>query len=259
MPGQAAAQNGKYLYAIVACADDPGAVQAGRDYGPIGIDGGTVYTLSGGRAAAVVSCVPNEKVRPQRRHLAAHQEVLKRLMEETTPLPMAFGVIADGPDAIQGILSHNRDAFFEQLQRVAGKVEMGLRITWDVPNIFEYFVDTHPELRVTRDRFFGIHRNPSQEEKIELGRMFDRTLDEDREAHAEKVEGVLSRHCAEIKRNRCRNEREVMNLACLVGREGQAEFEAGIFEAAEIFDNTFVFDYNGPWPPHNFVDINLRT
>jgi hypothetical protein len=28
-------------------------------------------------------------------------------------------------------------------------------------------------------------------------------------------------------------------------------------EAAKLFDNHFSFDYNGPWPPYNFVNVNL--
>ena len=64
--------------------------------------------------------------------------------------------------------------------------------------------------------------------------------------------------CFEIKRNPTKNEREVMNLACLVRRqESQTTFEAAIFEAAKLFDNNFTFDFNGPWAPHNFVDIEL--
>ena len=76
-------------------------------------------------------------------------EVISRLMEETTPLPMSFGIIADGPGAVRRILSRNRRAFLQQLANVAGKVEMGLRVTWDVPNVIEYFVLTHPELQAT--------------------------------------------------------------------------------------------------------------
>ena len=133
-------------------------------------------------------------------------------------LPMAFGIIADGPKAIQKILSRNHEAFLKQLQRVAGMVEMGLRVSWDVPNIFEYFVNTHKDLRAARDRFLGPYQNPSQEDKIELGRLFDHLLNEDREAFTEKVEEILSGYCREIKRNKCRNESEVMSLACLVER-----------------------------------------
>ncbi len=252
MPGKTETRSGKYLYAIVADSQD-------RNYGSFGVDGSTVYAISDGRVTAVVSDIPNARIRPERRHLAAHQEVLKRLMEESTPLPMTFGIIADGLKEIRKILSRNREAFLEQLHRVAGKVEMGLRVTWDLPNVFEYFVHTHPELRAARDRFLGTHREPTQEEKIEVGRIFERILNEDREVYTERVEEVLSPRCFEIKRNPQRNEREVINLACLVGREAPAEFEAGIFEAARLFDNNFAFDFNGPWAPHNFVDIDLKS
>jgi hypothetical protein len=141
---------------------------------------------------------------------------------------------------------------------VAGKVEMGLRVAWDVPNIFEYFVNTHAELRLARDRLVGARHEFTQEEKIELGRMFDRLLHDDREDHTRKVERVLARVCVEFKPNPCRNEHEVMNLACLVRRERSEEFSAGVFTAAKLFDNNFSFDYSGPWAPHNFVDLDLE-
>jgi len=210
------------------------------------------------RTISVVSDVPSGKVRPERSCLAAHQQVLKRLMAEATPLPMSFGILADSPAAVRKMLSRNQQALLDQLRRVAGRVEMGLRVTWDVPNIFEYFVNTHPELRLLRDRLLGIQHEPTQEQKIEVGRMFDRLLNEDRDAYAEKVEGILAPFCAEIERNKCRNEREVLNLACLVERAAMPQFETGVFEAAKQFDNNFAFDYNGPWAPHNFVEIDLQ-
>jgi hypothetical protein len=239
-----------YLYAVAPASK-------GWNFGPIGVDGGTVSSIANGRVSAVVSEVP-QKLRPERRQLAAHQEVLKRLMLEADGvLPVSFGVVADDAEAIRGILSRSQKPFLEQLRRVAGRVEMGLRVTWDVPNIFDYFVHMHPELRVARDRSFSGHREPTQDDKIELGRLFDRLLMEDREAHTERVVELLTPNCAEIKRNTPRTEREAVNLACLVGRDGQQQFEAAVFEAAKLFDNSYAFDYNGPWAPHNFVDVTL--
>lgn len=251
MAVQASKKTGRYLYAVVAG-------HAERSYGTYGIDDSIIYSIPGGEVTAVVSDVPNGRLRPERRHLSAHQDVLRRLMEESTPLPMSFGIIADGRNTIEKILTENQAAFQKQIERVAGKVEMGLRVSWDVGNIFDYFVVTHPELRLARDRFFGTHREPAQEDKIELGRMFDRILNEDRESSSDDVENVLFRYCFEIKRNKCRTEREVMNLACLVGRDAEARFEEGVLEAAKLFDNNFAFDYNGPWAPHNFVDVQLE-
>jgi hypothetical protein len=244
---------GRYLYAVVRSG-------SAGEYGARGINGGLVYPLAHGPVAAVVSDVPYQKIRPERVNLAAHQEVLKRLMEVGALLPMSFGIIADGPKAIQKILARHQSPLVKQLNRVEGKVEMGLRVVWDVPNIFDYFVTTHPELRALRDEFFASHREPTQENKIEIGRMFERLLNEDREACAHQVEEALTPYCAEIKRSHGKHEREVMHLACLVGRDAasQAGFEGAVFQAASRFDRNFAFDYSGPWPPANFVDLNLK-
>lgn len=252
MGGNATKNGGKYLYAVIPAAGD-------HKYGDIGIDGESVYLIADKQVAAVVSNFSNGKIRPERRHVAAHQAVLKRLMEEETPLPITFGVITEGVKEIKRILSLNRKPFAEQLSRVHGKVEMGLRVAWDVPNIFEYFVNTHEEIRAARDQLFGKNRVPTQEDKIEVGRLFDRILQEDREEHWDRVKAILSPACFEIKRNVPRTERDVMNLACLVGRDVVGkDFEEAIFEAARGFDNNFKFDFNGPWSPHNFVDVELR-
>lgn len=244
------ATEGLYLYAIAAGPD----VQT---HGVIGLFDGKVFAIADGHIAALVSEVPDEKIRPERRNLAHHQGVLKRLMEESTVLPMSFGIIADGPKAIRRILAKNHEEFARELRRVDGAVEMGLRVVWDVPNIFEYFVNNHTELQVARDHFLGKYREPTQVDKIEVGRLFDRLLKEDREVHTGRVEEILSARCSEIRRNPTRVEKEVMNLACLVKREALPKFETAIFEAAKLFDNNFSFDYNGPWAPHNFVELDL--
>ncbi len=252
MDGKELKNGRKYLYAVIPATGE-------QEYGNIGIDGEKVYLITDNQVAAVVSDYGSGKIRPERRHIAAHQAVLKRLMEDETPLPITFGVMAEGAKEIKRILSLNRKTFTEQLHRVHGKVEMGLRVAWDVPNIFEYFVNTHSDLRAARDQFMGNSRVPSQEDKIEVGRLFDRVLQEDREEHSDRVESILSPACFEIKRNVPRTERDVMNLACLFSRDAvDKDFEAAIFEAARGFDNNFSFDFNGPWAPHNFVDVELR-
>ena len=243
---------GRYLYAII---DGGGEREA---LGFDGVDGAEVYSMGDGQISAVVSDLPDRKVRPERRKLAAHHEVLKKLMTDRTVLPMAFGLIADGPESVRRILKLNSRVFGEQIRRLKGKVEMGLRVAWDVPNIFEYALKIHPELLELRDHIFRGGREPSQDDKIEVGRTFDRLMTEEREAHVERVSTVLAVHCAEIKSNKVRNDREVLNLAALVDRDKMKDFEAGVIEAARSFDNHFAFDFNGPWPPHNFVEIELR-
>jgi len=253
---------GRYIYAIIRT---PAAASAEKRPGfpwvseCIGFEGRAVYPIPGGPVAAVVSDIPNHSLRAERRNLAVHYDVLKRLMKQEAVLPMAFGIIADSSDAIRRVLRWRQSTLVDQLERVAGKAEMGLKVTWTAPNIFEYFVNTHDELRTLRDELFRDGRDPPPQEKIELGRLFQRTLNEDRAEHTRTVLSVLRPLCFEIKENKLRTEREVMNLACLVGQGSQTEFERGVFEAAKRFDDNYSFDFSGPFLPHNFVEVDLRA
>ena len=114
-PKRTTKQTGCYLYAILAGADS-------KHFGPCGIDGSLVYTISDGGLAAVVSDVPRDKLRPERRRLAAHHEVLKQLLGRGALLPMAFGIISEGTAAIERILDLNQEPFAEQLARLTRPV-----------------------------------------------------------------------------------------------------------------------------------------
>ncbi len=242
---------GEYLYAIAES-------RSKDDYGEAGIDGAPVRWLSTGQVAALVSRTSRPHLRPERRNLALHNAVLKWAMQDSTVLPVAFGVVATDEEALLRALTENHAALAAQLARVRDKVEMGLRVVWEVQNLFEYFVRLRPELRAARDAMLGSGQSARRDEMIELGRLFAVLLEQERDRHVERVVQVLGRHGFTTKRNLTPNERDVLNLACLIPRTAQTEFEHAVTEAAAAFDNNFTFDFNGPWAPHNFVELNLR-
>lgn len=242
----------KYLYAIINGSE--------KNIPPLkGMLDKKVYLVAQGTMAAVVSDVKQKKMRPQRRNLAAHQKVLNALLDHCTPLPVTFGVVADGSNAVKQLLSTHREILGQAFDRVRGKMEMGLRATWCVPNIFEFFTETHATLRKERDRLYGRRHDPSKDQKIELGSLFDRLLQSDRDQHTATVEALLNGCCAEIKRGPCRDELRIMDLACLVERGAQQTFEKQVLRAAGEFDNNVSFDFTGPWVPHSFVNLRLEV
>lgn len=244
--------NGKYIYGFTRSdVKFNSAMQ--------GIDGKQVFIICGNDVAAVVSDAPSGKLRPERKNLSAHNNVIKEVMKTLAILPVAFGVVADNEAGIKKILKLNRDSFVSQLKRLEGRVEMGLKIVWDVENIFEFMVKSHRTLELFRDNVFLKPTGATQEEKLELGRMFEAVLTEDREKHLATVRGILKNYCCEIKVNKPKDEKTVAKLACLVEKAKLEQFEKGIFDAAKVFDDNYAFDFNGPWAPHNFVDIKLKT
>lgn len=244
--------DGRYLYGIIRTIP-------GETFGNVGIgdSGNTVYTIQYKDIAAVVSNISAGKIRPERKNLASHNQVMREVMKKGTVLPLAFGHISPNDTAIIKLLFKNYKDFSQQLTRLDGKVEMGVKVLWDVENIFEFFVRTHRELEIFRDEIFSKPCGPAHEEKMELGRMFDNLLNQERDAHTKIVTEILGPYCHEIRQNKPKDEKMVMNLAILIDKDGQEGFEKGVFEAAKIFDNNFSFDYNGPWVPHNFVQMLL--
>lgn len=239
---------GTYLYAILA-----GTAGVG-ELGSIGVEGGEVYCVTAGDITAAVSRVSRARLRPERKHLLAHQAVLRRLMEQCTVLPAAFGLVARSDEAVRGRLVENGELFREQLGRVAGKVEMGLRVSWNAPDLIDYFVATHPELGAARERLRG-QTEVGREELIAVGKLFESLREAAREAHSERVVRELQEASAEVQLNPPRGEREVMNLSCLVRREQLGAFEKAIEAAAAPFDDHFTFELNGPWAPHSFTEL----
>lgn len=247
------ANAGKFIYALAE------AGEGDQIYQVRGLNKSTVYAITEGNVAAVVSDIHSPRVRPERRNLMAHRAVLQHLMDAGSLLPMRFGVIAASAPAVRNLLATNAGAIGEQMERVAGRLEMGLRVFWDVGNIYEYFVGNHPMLRTARDRMLAEGDGGGREARIELGRLYEHLISEERRQHTERVVEVLRDYCEEIVDSPPKKEKEVMNLACLVGREAMAGFEKGVIEASRPFDSTYLFDYTGPWAPHNFVDLDLHN
>jgi len=245
-----AVEAGLYLYGIIDARD-------GLDVSTSGIDGGNIETIEADGIAAVITRVARQKIRPQRANLAAHNNLLRELVEHQAVIPCAFGMIASSEEQLQEVLRANHDELLRELNRFRGKVEMGLSVYWNTSNIFEFLVDANQDLKQMRDRVFRSGRAPSMEERLELGKLFESLLQQCRERHTRQVVDTLSPYCTEIRTVDPGREQMIMKLVCLVPKDRQGRFEEGIQEAARRFDDHYNFKYSGPWAPFDFVDVTL--
>jgi hypothetical protein len=248
---------GCYLYGFIRSAED-------RDFGSIGLEHedkpGHVHTVRAGSVAAVVSDYPaRRKLMPLRKNLDPHHRVIREVMKTATIVPMAFGHVARSEDEVTRTLRRHRDDIRSELDRVDGKVEMSLKVKWDVENIFDHFVGVDQELAAFRDRVFGRAHAPSQAEKIELGRMFEERLDREREEQTDHVVEAFDSWVSEVKVIPPKSETVIMDLAFLVERARLTAFGERVCQVAGTFPAQVLFDYGGPWAPFNFVELDLRT
>jgi hypothetical protein len=245
-----ALEAGLYLYGITLA---PRALPAEV----CGVENSGVEQIVEGSLAAIVTRVTVQRIRPQRSNLAAHHRVLGKLADQRPILPVAFGTVADGEEQLRQVLRSRQNLLLGQLNRLEGKIEMGLSVSWETPNIFEFFVATHQELEEMRNRLFRPGRTPTFDEKVELGKRFESLLHESRRRHTRQVIDALSPYCVEIRTIDPAGEKTIMKLACLVEGNRRRQWEDGIEAVARHFDHHYCFKYTGPWPPHNFADVEL--
>jgi hypothetical protein len=241
---------GKYVYAFVRAADTQSILAKG-------LSGLNDCELSGsivGSLGAITSEIPVEKIRPRRQLLAAHQAVVTEISRQWDMLPVSFGLIAESEAELMRILSANSDVLETQLDRVGGQVEMNLVIKLNTENVFQYFVDRSPELQEARS---VITAGASRDEMIEMGRMFERLLAGEREKHGQQILASVQDVCKEAELQPARGEDELVRLNCLIDRDDEARFSAVIHQAAEAYNEDYVFNFSGPWPPYSFVTLSL--
>jgi hypothetical protein len=246
---------GTYLYCVVPASLAP------QVKGLTGIEGGEVFALQGDGLAAIVSEVATrEELRPERRLLSAHQDVLKRMNEMSSAvLPVSFGTIAESPEGVRGLLEHYGKEFSSQLKRVDGKVEMRVRVVYasEKPNVFEFLVASSPELRELRDRVAQSGRQASREDKIDLGQKMEAVLSAVREQATTKLEQGIGK-LGEVRQNPPRNETELVSSAWLIPKTRQRDFEAAVEKARQLFPDSFSVQQSGPFPPYDFVELHIK-
>ncbi len=241
-----------YIYAITR-ADEPDIEL------PPGVAGQPVTRVVSGPLGAFVSEYSASTIRAERRHIAPSQSVLRVLQGAMDLLPTAFGTLTPDADAMAALLDRNQEKLLAQLERIAGAVEMGVRLSMDVPDPIAYLLELSPELRQARDRLFSRRKTPSHEERIRLGQLCDGVLRRYQESQSERLVAQLTPASTSIMTLPIQGDKQIANLAVLVPRTGVQEFESAVQVIADGFDDRLAFALNGPWPPYNFVQLELDS
>lgn len=251
--------HGTYIYGIGKLDANLQGGRGGSQVSQItGIGDATVGELVHGDLVALTSELEIAgKLRPQRKHLAAHQRVLREAGADATVLPMAFGVVADDAEGVRTLLDEHAEALHAELERVDGCVEMGLKLRWIVENIFEHFVSEYPDLRERRDEIARLGDAAPHDLRVQTGRLFGGILESERHTHQSVMLDHLEPICRDIDRQEPADESLAVSLSCLVERDRVSDFEAAVEAAAHDYDERYGFELSGPWAPHSFVQLDL--
>jgi hypothetical protein len=245
----------RYVYCII-----PGDER--QVFGREGIGGlGTqVYTIPYQDISAVVSDAALEAPEPTIEHVLAHEGVIEEAMAEHTVLPLRFGVVFASEARVKEMLAENYPQYKENLARLDGKVELGLKVLWREEEIRREVERASERVARFREEMAGRAQELKRARGTPAMRGKSYYLQMKLEKDVTQLEQLV-REEMEVAR-----EREALRIfqdlrgravdACLASRGEIESFSQRVEELKSAnAEKGMEFALSGPWPPYNFIHM----
>jgi hypothetical protein len=255
MSGEHQGRELRYVYAVTAPLEAPLPDGVG------GVGGSTPYTVHHAGLDAVVSRVPEtdfaeEPLKARLEDLdwlektaRAHQTVVDALTAVTCPLPLRLATVYRDDDGVRRALEEGRDEFRAALDRLAGRVEWGVKV-YAQPGSEPAQDSASSGAPVSGREFLRRRRQEvtSRENALEEAERLGRTLHAALTAQAEDVR-VYPAQNPQLSRVPGQN---LLNAAYLVPRESSEQFVNRV-EQLGTHDPVVRVELTGPWAPYSFA------
>ena len=237
---------GKLFYAVFLAERE-------CNFGPVGLDNETVHSIHYKDIGALVSNYPRvDSIKLLRKNLAPYHQVVRKVSEHFTTIPARFGQIGRDAGEVGIALRKNYQMIRAGLARLDKKVEMGLKVNWDVEDVFQYFIGKDERLRGLRNRLMNEGKLPDQKALIDFGSYFHKRMDQVREQITEKVLAALP--SGEARVEEIHDDSMVTNAVLLIEKSLRKQLEDTIDELGKSMGDEYSLKLDGPWPPFSFVD-----
>jgi len=246
---------GKYIYGIIASSNEnawdisglgrscPVYTMAHQDLSCVVCDylGGEFGSMS---KEEVIRC------------LLAHQVAVERVMREYSILPVKFGTVLASCDEVRDLLAQGHSLFAGALAWIQDKVEVEVAATWDTGRVL-LESSTQPEIVRVREAIASRPGQQTLEERIHLGQMVKASMDRRRDSYQERIIEFLKPVAVDIQPNALVSDEMVMNVAFLVKKADQEEFDSRVRQLNELFHDQIDFRIIGPLPPYSFATVEI--
>jgi hypothetical protein len=214
-----------YAYAIAESMREPPS--------GTGLDGTPLRVVAANGLAAVVSDRDDTQLTVSEDSLWAHERIVERLMQEQAVLPMRFGSVLAGDDAVAAMLSARQAELSEGLRGVRGAVELGVRLAWDEAAVQR----PEPEAAAGPGTAYLMGLSRGRRRAAELAERVDRSVAGLARASVQRLLAAPSLP---------------VTAAYLVDRGNVEEFRGRIAELASALSGVDLV-CTGPWPPYSFA------
>lgn len=196
-----------------------------------------------GDLAAITAPIDERHLRAKRRDLLRHAEIVQRVFEHATVVPLRFGTVVDDP--VADLLEPRYAELKTLLHELDGLAEVTVRAVYREADVLRALLSEQPQLE--RLRASGA--------PVQLGEAVARALAARRAADADAIVAAVRPHVRATAVDDLRTEFDVFRGAFLVERKQLGRVDSAIEKLARAHAATTSYKLTGPLPPHHFVRL----
>ncbi|MEW6172534.1 MAG: GvpL/GvpF family gas vesicle protein [Bacillota bacterium] len=242
-------KNALYLYAI------------GRGDGGLTLSGETlrgVDTIFYDGLAAFFSPVSDGEHMLSREAMMSHQKIVGTLWSQAAVIPISFGTVLRDRSAVIKILQMNSKQIKATLNRLAGCMEVGLKVFWKKDVFAARFGKQDPGVAELIKKARESGNEQPYPLMTRVGEMVENKVRQARSTFEREVHHVLAAVAEDAVLNDILTIHMVCNAAYLIRKEEEQAFDNEVSRLLEPRTDEFDVRYTGPWPPYNFARLQLE-
>lgn len=246
---------GKYIYGIVT-----GSNETIVDINGLG-NSSRVYTIGYQDLSCLLSdyhdvdfsCMPKERII---RNLLRHEIVVEHVMKEHNVLPMKFGTLLATSAEVRNLLLQGYSQFVDTLSQIQDKVEVEVAATWDTTRVLQE-ISKEKDIVSAKEAIASKSAQQTLSDRLHLGQMVKASMDRRRDSYRERMVDILKTMAVDVQRNALVSDQMVMNVAFLIEKSNQEQFDKSVRLLNDLFRDEVNFRVIGPLPPYSFAMVEV--
>jgi hypothetical protein len=193
------------------------------------------------------------------RQLVRHQTVAERIMNQGyMVIPVRLGTFVKDNSEVRHILSKAYPVTKEIFEKIKEKIEIDLAIVWsDFNSVIKEIGEEH-EIKVFKEHLQVNSKGITIDDQMKIGLMVKNALDKKREEYTQKIKDALKVISHDFKIHELMDDKMVFNIAYLLDKAKQKDFERAIERLNVEFNEKLNFRCVGPLPPYSFYTLEVK-
>ena len=242
-------QNVVYIYGIL-----PGDVEVEPGAAGVGDPPGEVRVVRHRDLAALVSDIQPDQSLGRPDDLVAHEELLDATAADVPVLPLRFGAVVTGDDAVaEELLGPHYDEFSAALRQLEGHAEYVVKGRYVEGAMLREVLAEDPQAKKLAGQIRGADPDATRELRMELGEIVNNAVAAKREQDTRAVGDAVAQIAAASVVRAPTHELDAAYIALLVETSAAQDLERAVQRLAGDWDGRVELRLLGPMAAYDFV------